>query len=711
MNKGIMGLMSLLVLASCSQEPKAPVAKVINYEMEEFGNKRVDPYFWMRLSDDQKNAKTPDAQTQDVLDYLNAENQYADAYLAPLKGMENELYDELTGRLAPDDESVPYSHNGYTYSTKYETGKDYPLYYRTALKDGALPELLMDVNKMAEGKSFCQVTGIAVSPDNQWLAWGDDYVSRRLYTYHFKNLVTGEVLSDTIVNASYSIEWAADSKHVYYVGKDVQTLRAEKVYRHELGTPQSQDEMLFFEDDETFNLGLGKTASEKYIYILSGQTLTSEVNYIAADDVKGQFKPFLPRERGHLYRIDHMNGKFYILSNENALNYKLMTVDENQVAQGKKAWKDLIPARDNVMIENIALFKDYLVINERINGLLSLRIINEKQKQDYYIDFGEPCYSARIGENRNPDTDVLRYNYSSMLTPSQVIDYNMATGEKVVRKTTEVPGYDASQYEEERIWAVARDGVKVPVNVIYKKGFEKNGQAPMLLYAYGSYGSSTDPSFNSSVFSLLDRGFAYAIAQIRGGADMGRQWYEDGKLMKKMNTFNDFNDCARYLIENNYTASDRLFAKGGSAGGLLMGACINLEPELYKGVIANVPFVDVVSTMIDETIPLTTFEWDEWGDPRTEPYYRYMLSYSPYDNVKAQEYPNLFVTTGYWDSQVQYWEPAKWVAKLRANKTDNNVLIMKCDMVSGHGGASGRFNRLRQTATEYAFMLNLLETK
>jgi len=708
MKKGLIGF-ALLALAACNQAPQPPVAKVVNYEMEEFGNKRVDPYFWMRLSDEQKNAETPDAQTQDVLDYLNAENQYADAYLAPLKAQEDELYAELTHRLAPDDESVPYNYNGYSYSTKYQAGKDYPLYYRTALKEGAEPELLMDVNQLAEGKTFCQVTGLTVSPDNQWLAWGDDFVSRRLYTYHFKNLQTGEVLTDTIVNASYSVVWAADSKHIYYVGKDVQTLRAERVYRHELGTPQSQDEMLFFEDDETFNVGLGKTSSEKYICINSSQTLTTEVLYIAADDVTGPFKVFLPRERGHLYTVDHMNGQFYVHSNENALNYKLMTVADSQVAQGKKAWKELIPARDEVMIENFALFNDYLVINERMNGLLTLRIINEKQGKDYYVDFGEQCYSAGIGVNRDPASEVLRYNYSSMLTPSQVIDYNMATGEKEIKKTTEVPGYDATQYAEERIWAVARDGVKVPVNVIYKKGFEKNGQAPLLLYAYGSYGNSTDPSFNSSVFSLLDRGFAYAIAQIRGGADMGRQWYEDGKLMKKMNTFNDFNDCARYLIDNKYTSADRLFAKGGSAGGLLMGACINMEPELYKGVIANVPFVDVVSTMIDETIPLTTFEWDEWGDPRTEPYYRYMLSYSPYDNIKAQAYPNLFVTTGFWDSQVQYWEPAKWVAKLRANKTDQNVLIMKCDMVSGHGGASGRFNRLRQTATEYAFMLNLLE--
>lgn len=705
--KILWGCLLALVMGSCEQQPTPPRAKVVNYVMEEFGHKRVDPYFWMRLSDEQKNAERPDAQTQDVIAYLNEENAYADAYMAPYKSLEDQLYGELTFRLAPDDSSVPYLYNGYSYTTRYESGQNYPVYYRTAVTEGAEEVLLLDVNTLAEGQKFCSVTGLSVSPDNKWLAYGTDFVSRRIYTLHFKNLETGELFADTLKGTDGHLVWAADSKHVYYVGKDYQTLRAERIYRHELGSPQEQDEMLFYEQDETYDISLDKTTSEKYILVFSSQTLATEINYIEASDVKGQFKLFYPREKDHLYEVDHINGKFYIKTNKDgALNFKLMTVDEDKVATGK--WTELIPTRPDVLLEDFALFDDYLVLNERINGLLSLRVIDEKRKKDYYIDFDDPSYASYIGVNKNPSSSVLRYDYASMLTPPSVIDFDMATGEQNVRKVTEVPGYNPSQYEMERIWAVVRDGTKVPVNLIHKKDFKRDGTSPLLLYAYGSYGISMDPLFSSSVFSLLDRGFVYAIAQIRGGADMGRQWYEDGKLLKKMNTFTDFNDCARYLVEQGYTSTDRLFAKGGSAGGLLMGACINLEPDLYKGVIANVPFVDVVSTMMDETIPLTTFEWDEWGDPRTETYYHYMLSYSPYDNVEAKAYPNLIVTSGYWDSQVQYWEPAKWVAKLRASKTDDNVLLFKCDMDSGHGGASGRFLRLQQTAMEYAFILSLL---
>ena len=706
--KILMGCLAVLVMGSCDQRPKPPVAKKINYVMEEFGNTRVDPYFWMRLSDEQKNAETPDAQTQDVIDYLNAENAYAEAVLAPNKALEEQLYGELTSRLAPDDVSVPYIENGYSYTTKYVAGKNYPVYYRTAVKDGAKEELLLDVNVLGEGKKYCGVSGLEVSPDNKWLAYGTDYVSRRIYTLRFKNLETGEISADTLAGTAGRLIWAADSKHVYYVGKDYQTLRAERIYRHELGTPQEQDEMLYYEKDETFSVMLGKTTSNKYIYVRSSQTLATEIRYIEASDVKGQFKVFSPRTKNHLYSVDHINGKFYIRTNKDgALNFKLMTVDENRVASGD--WKELIPARPDVLLENYELFNDYIVINERINGLLSLRVIDQKQKKDYYIEFNEPSYVARIGVNKNPSSSVLRYDYSSFLTPASVIDYDMATGEREVKKVTEVPGYDASKYELVREWAVVRDGTKVPVNIIHKKGLELDGKAPLLLYGYGSYGNSRDPSFDTSIFSLLDRGFVYASAQIRGGSDMGRQWYEDGKLLKKMNTFTDFNDCAHYLIEKGYTTSDRLFASGRSAGGLLMGACINLEPQLYKGIIAGVPFVDVVSTMRDETIPLTTFEWDEWGDPRIEVYYNYMLSYSPYDNVEAKDYPNIIVTTGFWDSQVQYWEPAKWVAKLRATKTDDNLIVLKCDMASGHGGASGRFSRLQQTAMEYAFLISLLD--
>lgn len=708
MKKSWLSCLVILLLVSCSELPAPPKAKIVNYEMEEFGNKRIDPYFWMRLTDEQKNAEVPDAQTKDVLDYLKAENTYTTAYMKPYKALEDTLYKEMTSRLVPDDSSVPYIYNGYSYMSSYASGKDYPLCYRTSVKEGAEKELLLDMNVLAEGQPFCDVSDISVSPDNQWIAYSIDFVGRRTYTIHFKDLETGKVIADTLKGTSGQIAWATDSKHVYYVGKDEMTLRGEKVYRHELGIPQDKDDMLFYEKDETYDVSIDKTTDEKYVMIVSGQTLTTEVSYIPASDVTGQFKVFAPRTRGHLYTVDHMNGKFYVMTNkDNAMNFKLMTVADNKAGSGE--WNELIPARPDVLIENFTLFNDYIVLNERINGLLALRVLDEKKKKDYYIDFNEPCYTVYTDVNRNPSSSTLRYNYSSLVTPYSVVDFDMATGERKVLKVTEVPGYDASLYTSERIWAVARDSVKVPVDLVYKKGLKRDGKAPLLIYAYGSYGICEDPAFGSSVFSLLDRGFVYAIAHIRGGTDMGRQWYEtEGKLLNKMNTFNDFNDCSKFLIAQRYTSPDRLFAQGGSAGGLLMGVCINMEPQLYKGVIANVPFVDIVTTMRDESIPLTTFEWDEWGDPRKEEYYRYMLSYSPYDNVKAQEYPNMLVTTGYWDSQVQYWEPAKWVAKLRADKVDDHVLLLKCDMSSGHGGASGRLVRYRDVAIEYAFILSLL---
>ena len=698
----------LVLLGACSKLATPPTAKMIPHETEEFGTKRVDNYHWMRLSDEQKNSETPDAQTQDVVAYLNEENKFAGQYLDPHQKLQDSLYDEMVARIAQDDESVPYNANGYEYTTKFEAGKDYPMYYRKALAEAAEAELLLDVNALAEGQNYCGVGAISVSPDNKKLAYGTDYVSRRIYNVYFKNLETGEQIADSLIGTAGPVAWAGDNEHIYYLMKDPQTLRNDKIYRHKLGAPQSEDKLMYHEKDETFNLGLGKTSDQKYIVAGAMQTLSSEFHYIPTDDVTGEFIVFAPREADHEYEIDHMNGKFYVKTNrDGAQNYKLMTAKAGNTTPDK--WKTLIPARKDAMIEGIALFNDYLVVNERVDGLLSLRVINEKDKKDYYISFPDSSYTAYIGVNREPDTDVLRYNYTSMLTPSSVIDFNMKTGESDVKKVTDVPGYNRDDYESERIWATVTDGTLVPIDVIYKKGFEKNGEAPFLLYAYGSYGNSMDPGFSSSIFSLLDRGYGYGLAHIRGGSEMGRQWYEDGKLLNKMNTFTDFNDCAQYLIDEDYTNSDNLFAKGGSAGGLLMGACINLQPELYKGVIANVPFVDVVSTMLDETIPLTTFEWDEWGDPRKEEYYNYMLSYSPYDNVEAKDYPNMLVTTGYWDSQVQYWEPAKWVAKLREHKTDDNLLLFKCDMESGHGGASGRFNRLKQTAMEFAFIISLTE--
>ena len=702
-----LGLCCLTLSAQAQTTQTPPVAKIHPTELKEFGGTRIDNYFYMRLSDAQKQATTYDEQTREVREYLEAENAYCAAYQAPLKDLTATLHKELTSRLTPDDKSVPYEKNGYTYATEYATGKDYPIYTRTRVGSNT-PEVLLDVNPLAEGHKYCGVNAPTVSPDNRLMAYGVDYVSRRIYTLHLVDLTTGKAFDEQLEGTEGRAVWSADSKYIYYIAKDIPTLRAEKVMRHKLGTPQSQDEMLFDETDETFSIHVSKTSDDQYIVATSNQTLTTQSFYIKADDNTGKLRPFTSRVVNHRYNLDHMNGRFYILTNkDNSLNRKLMVMDDKDL--GTEQWQDYIAYRPDVMIEGFALFNNYLVLNERANGLRTLRIKALNGNRDEYLKFDEPCYTTSLDRNENPASPWLRYQYQSMLTPQQIIDLNLETGEKIIRKNTEVPTYNAEKYQMERIWAIAKDGTRVPVDVITPKGFKKDGTAPLFLYAYGSYGNSTDPTFNSNVFSLLDRGFAYAIAHIRGGSDMGRQWYEDGKLMKKMNTFTDFNDCAHFLIQEKYAASDKVFASGRSAGGLLMGACINLEPELYKGVIATVPFVDVVTTMRDESIPLTTFEWDEWGDPRKEDYYRYMLSYSPYDNVGAKNYPNLMVYTGFWDSQVQYWEPTKWVAKLRANKTGNNVIIFRCDMSAGHGGASGRFKRLEQTAEEYAFMLNLLK--
>ncbi len=700
------GGLSVLLLTACQSETKAPVAKQIPYVMEEFGGQRVDPYFWMRLSDDQKNASQPDQQTKDVLEYIQAENAYSEHYFAPLQSLQDSLYLELTGRIAQNDESVPYKKGDYTYSTRFEAGKDYPIYTRTL---NGQEQILLDVNELAEGQQYCGVSDLSPSPDNKLIAFGTDFVSRRIYTIVIKDIESGEMLQDTLKETGGYMEWAADSRHLYYVGRDVPTLRNNRIYRHTLGQPQSEDELLWDETDETFSVSISKSIDDKYILANSNQTMTTETRYIDATDVTGQLKTFALRTKGHRYEVDHIGQNFFIRTNlDGCLNNRLMTISDKDQEAGK-SWTDYLPYQKEIMIDGFTLMSDYVITNERKEGLLTLHIINKKKNQDYYLPFEEPCYVARISTNVDPSSHTLRYSYQSMLTPPRTIDLDLESGEKKVLKVQDVPGYDASRYEEQRVWVTATDGTQIPMDIITPLGFKQDGKAPFHIYAYGSYGSSTDPSFDQNVFSLLDRGFGYAIAHIRGGSEMGRQWYEDGKLFKKMNTFTDFNDCARFLIEQNYTQNDRLFARGASAGGLLMGACINLEPNLYKGIIAGVPFVDVVSTMQDETIPLTTFEWDEWGDPRQEDYYRYMLSYSPYDNVTAQNYPNILVTTGYWDSQVQYWEPLKWVAKLRSTKTDNNHLLLRCDMASGHGGASGRFRRLEQKAMEYAFFLSLLQ--
>jgi oligopeptidase B len=569
------------------------------------------------------------------------------------------------------------------------------------------PEVMLDVNTLAEGHDFTSVGGGAVSPDNHLLAYGVDHVSRRQYTIFVKDLNTGELLPDEIVNTTSQGVWATDNKTLFYVKKDPETLRAAVIMKHVLGTPVSEDKIVYDETDETFSVYLGKTKSKKYITITSGQTLTTEVRLIEADKPDGKVTVFEPRSVDRIYSVEHLNGQFYIMTNaDGAKNFKLMKCADNKI--GKNNWTEVIPHRTDVLLENFEIFDNYLVAEERIKGLTNLRIIGLTDGSEHFLDFGEETYTAGISINPNAATTLLRYSYSSLTTPNSVFDYDMTAKTKVLLKQDSVlGGFDSNNYESKRLWAKAADGTMVPISLVYRKGFVQDGTAPMLLYSYGSYGSSTNPSFRSSVISLLDRGFVYALAHIRGGSEMGRQWYEDGKLLKKINTFTDFNDCARFLINEKYTSAEHLYAQGGSAGGLLMGAIVNIEPQLYNGIIAQVPFVDVVSTMLDATIPLTTFEWDEWGDPRKQEYYDYMLSYSPYDQVKEQEYPNMLVTTGYWDSQVQYWEPAKWVAKLRDKKTDDNILIMDVNMTAGHGGASGRFERLKTVALEYAFILDL----
>jgi len=705
--------LAALILVSCGSQTalQPPVADKQAQVLESNNNLRTDDYYWMRLSDEQKNASVPDSQTVKVLDYLKSENDYANSLMKHTEPLQQTLFDEMKGRMKQNDESVPYLENGYYYFSKYFEGKEYPVFYRRKDAEGASQEILLDVNTLSKGYKYTSVAALAVSPSNNILAYSVDHVSRRQYTILFKDLVSGEMLKDSVCNTQGSAVWADDNKTIFYIIKDVETLRAAKVMRHVLGTDVSKDKLVFDETDETFQVSLGRTKSKKYITITSDQTLATEVRLLDASKPEGQFIVFEPRKINHEYYVDHLNGEFYIMTNaDSASNFRLMKMDEGK--RGMENWAEVIPHRKDVMLQGFELFDNYLVINERIKGLNSLRIIDKATGNEHFLDFGEETYTAGIGKNPNANTPVLRFVYSSLTTPNSSFDYDMSTKTKTLLKQDSVlGGFDRNNYESKRLWAKAKDGTEVPISLVYRKGFVKNGKAPLLLYAYGSYGSSTDPGFRSAIISLLDRGFVYAIAHVRGGSEMGRYWYEDGKLLKKINTFTDYNDCARFLINEQYTSASHLYANGGSAGGLLMGAIANMEPQLYNGIIAQVPFVDVVTTMLDESIPLTTFEWDEWGDPRQQKYYDYMLSYSPYDQVKKQDYPNMLVTTGFWDSQVQYWEPAKWVARLRDMKTDNNMLIMNVNMSAGHGGASGRFERLKTVALEYAFMLDLEEIR
>lgn len=680
-----------------NKDIQAPVAAVKPHELTAHNHTRIDNYFWLN-----------DREDQEVIDYLNAENAYYEAETAHTKAFQADLFEEMKSRIKEDDSSLPYFYNGYYYITRFEKGKDYPIFSRKKESLEAEEEIMFDCNVMAEGHSYFHLRGINVSEDNQWVAFGVDTVSRREYTLQIKNLMTGELAPIQIEKTTGGSTWAADNETLFYSRKDEVTLRADKIYKHKLGTPIEQDVLVYFEEDDTFDTHIFKEKSHKYLIIGSNSTLTSEFRILESNNPDGEFRIFQERVREVEYNISHYAGHFYIMTNlDEADNFKLMQCPEDKT--GVEHWVELIPHREEVLLEGVDIFKDYLVISERSNGLVHLKIQRWDNSQEaYYLPFESETYNAYTGTNLDFDTEILRYGYQSMNTPSSVIDFNMRTREKEVKKEQEVLGtFDKNNYVEERIWATAKDGVKIPMSIVYKKGMKKDGTNPFLQYAYGSYGYSMEPYFSTTRLSLLDRGFIYAIAHIRGGEDMGRQWYEEGKLLEKWNTFDDFIACSEYVIAEGYTSADHLYAEGGSAGGLLMGVVVNKRPELYNGVIAQVPFVDVMTTMLDDTIPLTTGEYDEWGNPNEKEYYDYMLSYSPIDNVQEQDYPNMYISTGLHDSQVQYWEPAKWIAKLRVMKTNEKQLYLDTNMEAGHGGASGRFEALKELAKEFTFMFNL----
>ena len=674
------------------------------------GDTRVDNYYWMRLSDEQKSAQTYDEHTQEVVDYINLENEYIQGSLAHTKKFQDHLFNEIIGRIKKDDETVPYLKNGYYYYSRYEEKKEYAFYCRKKGSLDAEEEIMLDGNELADGHDYFAVGGMSVSPDNNWLAYGIDTLSRRFYTIYFKNLSTGNILEQVVPNTTGNIAWANDNKTVFYTLKNKITLLSEKIYRHKIGSDPVKDVLVYKEDDIEYYTGVYRSKSGKYIIIWNGSTLVSDYHILSADNPDGDFMNFTPRGTEHEYSITHYQDKFYIVTNWEAKNNRLMETSED--ATDLSNWKEVISHRNDFHLLNIEIFDNHLVINERKDGLRSLRVINQSSGKDHYIDFGEKAFTAWISTNREFNTNILRYGYSSMVTPSSTYDYNMDTGEKTLMKQNEVVGgYDSDRYYSERLYAKARDGKKIPISLVYRKDLKTEVPQSLLLYAYGSYGSTNDPYFSSTRLSLLDRGFIYAIAHIRGSQIYGRQSYDDGKLLNKKNTFFDFIDAGKYLIDNNFTDSEQLFCSGGSAGGLLIGAVVNMEPSLWKGAIAGVPFVDVITTMLDPSIPLTSNEWDEWGDPREKEYYDYMLSYSPYDQVVDREYPNLLVTSGFFDSQVQYFEPLKWVAKLRDHWQGENKLFLHMNMDAGHGGKSGRFRRYRESALEYAFLLDLAGKK
>ncbi len=695
-------LIIVLILHSCNMkknEITEPKAEKIDKVMTIHDHQRVDEFYWLNERDNPK-----------VIEYLNAENNYRDQYMEDYKDLEEEIFNEIKSRIKEDDSSVPYLDNGYYYYTRYEKGKQYPIYCRKKENLSSQEEILINVNEMSKGYEYFRIGGIDISPNNKIMAYSIDTISRRLYTVHFKNLETGKKNSYTIANTTGGVSWANDNKTLFYNLKNPNTLRTEKVMRHVLNSNKT-DEQVFYEEDEEFNLYSYKTKSGKYIVISSGKTISDEKRILDANDPNGDFKVFQKREDGLEYSISHLDDKWYIRTNyNNATNFKLMVCSENNTSI--KNWEEYIPHREDVLFEGFEVFNDYLVITERENGNRKYHVKSiTNSALNHYVEFEEDAYSTGSSVNAEINSKKFRFSYSSMTTPNSTIEYDLIKKTKKILKETEVLGgtFDKNNYKSELIWADARDGKKVPVSLVYRKDLYKEGKNPVLLYGYGSYGSTNSARFSSVRLSLLDRGFVYAIAHIRGSQYLGRSWYDDGKMFNKKNTFWDFIDSAKYLAKTNYVDENKIFAMGGSAGGLLMGAVANMEPKLFKGIIAGVPFVDVITTMLDEDIPLTTFEFDEWGDPKNKDSYFYMLSYSPYDQVEEKDYPAIFITTGYHDSQVQYFEPAKWIARLRDRRTNTEPLLMYCNMDAGHGGASGRFEAYRETAMEYAFLISLLD--
>ena len=698
-------IVCVMFAVSCNDNMKPPIknsitppkADKIPVSFKKFDDLRIDNYYWLN-----------EKENPEVVDYLERENDYYNKMTAHTKDFQNDLFKEIKDKIKEDDESVPYFINGYWYVTKYKKNKDYPVYVRRNDSINAKDEILFNCNELAKDHEYFNLSNIQISPNNKYAAYSFDTISRRLYNIKIKNLETGEILEEQISNSSGSFAWANDNLTLFYTNRDPKTLRNDKIFKHKLGTKSIDDQLVFYEKDNTFYTNVSRSKSNKFIVISSFSTLTSEFQFVDADNPDNDFKLFSNRVKGVEYSISHFEDYFYIITNrEGAKNYKLMKASLKNTEYDN--WENVIGHREDVLIEGIDIFKDYLVVSERLDGLSRINVKKWDETENYYINFNSETYTSYTTSNIDFTTTTLRYIYNSLTEPYSVIDFDMKTKEKVTRKEHLVldDKFNKENYVSERIWATAIDGVKIPISLVYKKGLIRDGSNPLLIYGYGSYGNTIDPSFSISRLSLLDRGFIYAIAHVRGSEYLGRDWYEDGKLFNKLNTFTDFVDCTKYLISEGFTTPKHTYAYGGSAGGLLMGTVLNMAPELYNGVIAAVPFVDVVTTMLDETIPLTTSEYDEWGNPNDKSYYQYMMSYSPYDNVKEINYPNLLVTTGLYDSQVQYWEPAKWVAKLRELKTNENILFLNTDMNTGHGGSSGRFEALKDLAKEYAFLFDL----